>query len=137
MSPTRSFTGIVPPIFREAVAYTIMGAAGTALHYLVFLLLIGPIQSPVARTVLASTVGAVLGAVTNYLLTRRWAFWTHRPHRQAAPRFALAAVLALIVNSLTVGQLSVIGLMPLHAQLVASLAALATGFFINRKWTFT
>lgn len=122
---------------RDAHAYTLAGAAGTALHYIVFLAL--TTHAPHANaiyTALAATAGALAGAALNYLLNHRHVFRSQSPHRRTAPRFALVAATTLVLNGLIVGALSAAGTEPLPAQLAASAVTLASGFVVNRHWSF-
>jgi len=123
---------------REFASYACAGAVGTALHYTVFVLVMGAFSGAPSTSgaVWASTVGATLGAVTNYLLNYRFSFRSLRPHREAVPRFALVAAVSLAINAATVGALCAEGLPPLAAQLAATAAALVGGFPFNRYWSF-
>lgn len=123
---------------RDFASYTCAGAVGTALHYTVFVLVMGAFSGAPSASlaVWASTVGATLGAATNYLLNYRFSFRSLRPHREAAPRFALVAAVSLVINAATVGALCAGGLPPLAAQLAATAAALVGGFVFNRYWSF-
>lgn len=123
---------------RGFASYTCAGAVGTALHYAVFVFLTAASSGAPSTSgaVWASTVGATLGAGTNYLLNYRFSFRSVRRHREAAPRFALVAAGGLAINAATVGALCAEGLPPLAAQLAATAAVLVGGFLFNRYWTF-
>lgn len=123
---------------REFASYACAGAAGTALQYAVLLLAIAASAGTLSArgAVWASTLGAVLGAGTNYLLNYRVSFRSARPHREAAPRFVLVAATGLAINAATVGALCAGGLPPLAAQVAATAAVLVCGFLLNRRWTF-
>ncbi len=124
-------------LLRDATAYTLAGAFGTALHYCVFLALItSASRSGAIDTTLAATAGALAGAALNYLLSHRHVFRSKSPHRQSAPRFALVAATTIVLNGLIVGALSASGAEPLPAQLAASAITLASGFIVNRHWSF-
>jgi putative flippase GtrA len=124
-------------LLRDAYAYTLAGAFGTVLHYIVFIVL--TTHTPPANaidTALAATAGALAGAALNYLLSHRHVFRSQSPHRRTAPRFALVAAATLVLNGLIVGALSAAGAEPLPAQLAASAVTLASGFLVNRQWSF-
>ena len=123
---------------RDFASYACAGAVGTALHYTVFLLVTGAFSGAPSTSVVvwASTVGATLGAATNYLLNYRFSFRSRRPHREAVPRYALIAAVSLAINAATIGALCAGGLPPLAAQLAATAVALVGGFVFNRYWSF-
>lgn len=122
---------------RDVRAYTLAGAAGTALHYMVFIVLTtGAPHANASYTALAATAGALAGAALNYRLSYRHVFRSQSSHRRTVPRFALVAVIALMLNGLIVGVLSAVGADPLPAQLAASAVMLVSGFVVNRHWSF-
>ena len=120
----------VPQFLRYAGA----GAIGTALHYAV---LIALVQLARQDAVVASTAGAVAGALVNYLLNRHFTFASVKPHARALPRFALIAVGGVALNAAVMASvLYVAGPHYLLAQIAATGAVLAAGFLANRAWTF-
>jgi len=123
---------------RDFASYACAGGVGTALHYAVFILMTGAVPGAITASgaVWASTAGAIVGAAANYLLNYHFTFGSVRPHRDSAPRFALAAAAALAINAVTVGTLCAAGLPPLAAQVAATAAVLVGGFLLNRYWTF-
>lgn len=118
--------------------YAGAGATGTLVHYAVLLVLAG--QFPQATSPLwitaFSTLGAVFGAGSNYLLNRRWTFPVNYPHRRTAPRFAAVAGLGLTINAAIVAVLTVMHIPPAPAQLTATATVLGAGYLLNRGWTF-
>ncbi|MFA5940893.1 MAG: GtrA family protein [Sinimarinibacterium sp.] len=120
-------------------AYAGAGAVGTAVHYAVLLLLsemASGTQSP-TWAVYASSVGAVLGAATNYFLNHRFVFASAHRHRRTAPRFVAVAMLGVLINGAVVGVLTSVRVPILPAQLVATATVLAGGYLFNRHWTFS
>ena len=123
-------TTMTPQFLRYAGA----GAVGTALHYAV---LIALVQFALLDAVLASTTGAVAGALVNYTLNHRYTFASGRAHRHALPRFALIAAAGVALNALVLAAvLAIAGPHYLVAQVVATGAVLAAGYLANRAWTF-
>jgi putative flippase GtrA len=126
-----------PPPSRPApqfLRYAGAGAIGTALHYAV---LISLVQLARVDAVVASTAGAVGGALVNYALNHRFTFASKKPHAHALPRFALVAAGGVLLNAVVMaGMLHVAGPHYLVAQVVATGAVLAMGFLANRAWTF-
>lgn len=118
----------------QFLRYATAGAFGTAVHYAV---LIGLVQLALFDAVLASTAGAIAGALVNYALNRRFTFASERAHRQALPRFALVAVAGIVINALMMAAvLALAGPHYLVAQVVATATVLAAGYLANRAWTF-
>lgn len=108
---------------------------GTGAHYLLFLLLVRGFSVDV---VLASTLGAVLGAVIIYLLNYFFIFKSGKKHLETASKFTLVAILSVLLNSLFLN--AVIDSFALHylfAQVLATLVVFALSYMINRIWTFS
>ena len=134
MMPTHKPAPLPSPMAPQFLRYAAAGALGTGLHYAV---LIGLVQVARFDAVLASTAGAVAGALVNYALNHRYTFASDRAHRQALPRFALVAVAGIAVNGLVMAAvLAFAGPHYLVAQVVATATVLATGYLANRAWTF-
>ena len=122
------------PMVPQFLRYAGAGAIGTALHYAV---LIGLVQLARFDAVVASTAGAVAGALVNYALNHRYTFASERPHGHALPRFTLVAVGGIALNALVMAAvLSLAGPHYLVAQLIATAAVLGAGYLANRAWTF-
>jgi putative flippase GtrA len=86
---------------------------------------------------MASTLGAVGGALVNYGLNHRFTFASGRSHATALPRFAAIAAVGIAVNGAVMALL--LGPFGAHyvvAQVVATGAVLVVGFLANRTWTF-
>jgi putative flippase GtrA len=114
--------------------YALVGAVGTAAHYA---LLIALVQAGGVAPVPASTAGAILGAILNYVLNHRYTFASRRRHRVALPRFATLAVFGTVLNAaLLAGLVNGLGMHYLIAQLLATLAVLGVTYLGNRTWTF-
>ena len=110
--------------------YAAAGAAGTGVHFAVLFATLQP-----AGPVLASTLGAVAGMVTNYFLARHVVFAASVPHRHAFVRFVLVALCGISVNAVVVR--SLVDVLPIALnQVVASATVLLLGFTLNKRWTF-
>jgi putative flippase GtrA len=119
---------------RQFIRYSLVGAAGTAVQYVILVWLV---QSATMPAIAASTVGAIAGAVVNYYLNRRWTFGSTRAHEQALPRFAAIALAGIALNAIVMtGMLAYPGAHYLLAQVVATGVVLVAGFVANRTWTF-
>jgi putative flippase GtrA len=121
---------MLTPFFRYALA----GAIGTSAHYAV---LIGLVQRGGIEPVIASTAGAALGAVVNYLLNHRYTFASRKTHRHALPRFLVIAAAGMVVNAALLAAMHTgLRLHYLVAQILATLAVLGLTYATNRAWTF-
>lgn len=133
MTPPRpsSRHGIASPQF---LRYALAGAAGTAVHYAVLIVLV---QLASIGAVAATTAGAVSGALVNYRLNHRFTFESEQPHKHALPRFALVAVLCIAINAAVVAMLLPwVAPYYLLAQVAATGVVLISGYLVNRTWTF-
>lgn len=82
---------------------------------------------------IATSLGALAGAVMNYLLLYRWTFSTRKPHGKTITAYTLSALLSNAVNSGTF-HLLVVGLCAgVVAAQTASTAFVATMNFIIYK----
>jgi putative flippase GtrA len=119
---------------QQLLGYAGVGAVGTAVHYAT---LVAGVAGFGVAPVVASSVGALFGALTNYGLNYRFTFRSGRAHTQALPRFAIIAAVGLLVNAGVVDAcLRYLGFHYLVAQVVATAAVLLSGFVANRAWTF-
>ena len=116
------------------VKYAAVGAVGTAGHYLTLVAMVELLHAAPAP---ASALGAVVGAVVNYLLNRRFTYDTHLPHRATLPKFAATAVAGVLLNAVLMAVLAQWwGLYYLLAQCVATITILVFTFIVNTAWTF-
>jgi len=113
--------------------FLVTGAVGTALHYLVLVLLVDLASAPVAVGTLA---GFTIGAVTNYLLARSFVFDSSRPHHIALPRFVAIAVVGAFANTAIVQMIHQAGVHYVVAQVCATAFIVVWNYFANRLWTF-
>ena len=128
--PAPSRPATAPQLLRYAGA----GAIGTAAHYA---LLIGLVQLAGLGPVLASTIGAVAGALVNYGLNHRYTFKSDKAHGHALPRFALVAAASVALNALVLAALlAYVTPNYLIAQVIATLVVMIAGYAANRRWTF-
>lgn len=117
--------------------YALVGTAGTAAHYALLLTLVSlGLMAPAP----ASVLGALLGAVVNFMLNAGWTFaargLSHFDRRTAARFFATAA-LAAALNGIAMALLvDGLGLDYRLAQLLVTAALLCASFLINATWTF-
>jgi putative flippase GtrA len=130
----RQREGIAMSLQAQFVKFALVGGLATALHYAILVVLVeGPRWPPVV----ASSVGFAISALGNYLLNRRFTFRSQRRHVEAAPRFAVVAVVGFWINAGVMWlAFHAAGLHYLVAQVVATLVTLGWTFLANRNWTF-
>lgn len=112
-----------------------VGVIGTAAHYALLILLVETIA---ANEVAASTAGATLGALVNYVLNRRYTFESNKRHGEALTKFLVVAALGLLLNACFMFVL--VELMALHyllSQVISTVLILMWNFIGNRFWTFS
>jgi putative flippase GtrA len=126
--------GIAMSLQAQFVKFALVGGLATALQYAILVVLVEGAQWP---PVFASSMGFAVSALGNYLLNRRFTFRSQRRHLEAAPRFAVVAVIGFWINAAVVWlAFDAAGLHYLVAQVVATLATLGWTFAANRNWTF-
>jgi putative flippase GtrA len=116
------------------IRYAAVGALGTLVH---FATLAGCVEvlglSPTTGSVSGATVGALLNYVLNYHLT----FASQQSHRQTLPKFLTVAAFGVLLNGAIVKTLTDnLRVHYLVAQAIATVVVLATGFVLNKVWTF-
>lgn len=127
----RNYFGIEGVSF-QALAYATAGMVGTAAHFAVLIVLL---QGLLSDVVIASTLGAIIGALVNYALAHRKVFKSQLQHRVALPKFAVVASIGVGINAAVLAAIAK-PLGPLAGQLLASGAVLSSGFILNRIWSF-
>ncbi|AXS85320.1 MULTISPECIES: GtrA family protein [Marinobacter] len=109
--------------------FLLAGGFATLLHWLTMLALIGFGMS----AVVATTIGATIGLLMNYLAQHRYAFCSGLPHRIAFPRYLTGASLGWILNLLSFSLLLAAGISVALSQLIATgLVAFANYLFAER-----
>jgi putative flippase GtrA len=117
----------------QFLRFVLVGAAGTACHYLTLAVLV---MAALATPGTASAAGACVGACVNYWLNYRYTFASTRRHREMMPRFFVVAAIGAVANGVIVSQLSRLGLHFLLAQVIATCIILLINFLISKKWIF-
>ena len=123
-----------PAATPQFLRYAGAGLLGTALQFAVLVVLV---QLGNMGAVVASTLGAIAGAVLNYGLNHQFTFASDKSHAHALPRFAIVALVGIALNAVVVAvMLDFVTSNYLVAQVVATGAVLVAGFLANRTWTF-
>mgnify|MGYP001243262011 FL=1 len=121
-------------LFRQFVRFAGVGCCSAIGHYGLLILLV---QAFGSEEVLASSAGALLGALINYTLNYHFTFQSQKDHRESVLKFAAVALVGLGLNTLFMW----IGVHVLHwhylpAQIVTTGLVLIWSFLGNRFWTF-
>lgn len=112
-----------------------VGVIGTVAHYMLLVMLVEMLD---ANAVLASTAGATLGALVNYLLNRRYTFRSKKRHGEALTKFLIIAASGLALNaSFMLLLVEILSLHYLLAQVLSTALVLVWNFVGNRFWTFS
>lgn len=115
--------------------YTLVGGIATAAHCLSLMVLVEVfgVSAP-----LGAFWGAIVGALLAYWGNRRRTFdASSASHGQAAPRFALVALVGALINGLIVwAAVQALGVHYLLAQAAATAVVLLLTYHLNRTWTF-
>ena len=110
------------------------GGVATLSHYAVTVF---AVEVASVRPVVASALGFAVGAVVKYWLNYRVAFRSDARHLAAVPRYVVALVALLVLNSAIFALLNEgLGLYYLVAQVVTTIALIAPGYWIHRAWVF-
>ena len=129
----RNAEGVAPwPV--QLARYTLVGGAGTLAQYVILVVLV---EAGWTGVVPASTLGAIAGALVNYVLNRGYTFASRKSHAHALPRFLIVAAMGIALNAIVLVLLSRhTGLAYLAAQVIATAVVLVAGFAANRRWSF-
>lgn len=121
-------------LLRQFVRFFGVGCVSAVGHYGLLILLV---QAAGVAAVPASAAGALLGAWINYSLNYRFTFRSNKGHLESVPKFAMVAVIGLLLNTLFmwVG-VDHLGMHYLFAQIVTTALVMVWSFAANRFWTF-
>jgi putative flippase GtrA len=121
-------------LIAQFLRFALVGIAGTGAHYMVLWALVEQAKVPV---LIATSMGFVVGALTNYWLNRRYTFTSTASHAAAFPRFLTIAAAGAILNAIIVAWL--LARWRVHyliIQLLATGTVLIWNFLANYLWTF-
>jgi putative flippase GtrA len=122
-----------PPVLPALLRYAVVGVVATAVHYA---LLIGSVEGLRWPAWLGSGFGAVVGAQVAYA-GNRWFTFAHRGSlMQSWPRFQVTALAGAGLGMAIVALAVRLGIHYVAGQVIATGAAMALTYAINRHWTF-
>ncbi len=118
----------------QLACFCLVGVAGTAVHYAVFLTMVQLVGVPIV----ASAMGFVLGALISFILSHRFIFVSPESYRETVLKFFGVASAGLVLNVCIVTLcITMFKLHYLAAQIVATGMVLLWNFSGNRMWTFS
>ncbi len=118
----------------QFLRFTLVGGVGTAAHYALLILMV---SGRGINPVISSTAGFIAGMVINYLLNRRYTFFSRRAHREAFWRFVAVAFVGMLINSTAMAVFNLgLDIHYLAAQVMATALALSWNFLGSRHWVF-
>jgi len=121
-------------LFRQFVRFFGVGCVSAIGHYGLLILLV---QAAGVSAVAASGAGALLGAWINYSLNYRYTFRSSKRHTESIARFAVVAVIGLLLNTLFMWiGVDQLGLHYLLSQVLTTGLVMIWSFAANRHWTF-
>lgn len=123
----------LPTIVHALTCYLGVGVLATAVHQLVFFLML-LLEQPM----LGSISGAALGAVTSFLLSRRTCFATSEGRHLQPRKFVCVILLHNLCNAVAMGVfLYYADLPPVLAQILVTACLTLVVFFIHHHWTYS
>jgi putative flippase GtrA len=130
----RRFRALLGLLTQPFLRYVAAGGFGTALHYLTLIVFV---ELFAMRAAIATTLGAIVGAVTNYFLNYHFTFASRLRHTYTLPRFLLVAAMSAGISA--GGMWVATELAHVHyllAQVLCTGAVLVFGYVVNKLWTF-
>jgi putative flippase GtrA len=118
----------------KLIKFSAVGAVGTLAHYAV---LVSLVQLLSVNVLVASSIGAIAGALVNYSLNYKWTFNSNRRHSEAMVKFFTVATVGFVMNGLFMGLFTkVLVFHYLIAQVMTTGIVLFWNFLANHYWTF-
>lgn len=121
-------------LLKKFISFAGVGLIGTSVQYVTLVLLVYTFST---SPVIASSIGMILGAFTNYYLNHRVTFKSNKKHAEALPKFLTIALIGLLFNGLIMTLFTeYIKIHYLIAQVIATGIVLIWNFLGNLLWTF-
>ena len=113
--------------------FAMVGAAATGLQYLLLIVFaeLTPL-TPVASSALAFSLSALFNYLANYYLT----FQSNKRHTEAFSRFAVTALIGLLINTLVFYLAQLVLPHYLLSQCVATIITLISNFLLHKYWIY-
>lgn len=117
---------------RRVRRFTLSGGVATALHWSAMVALI----DAGGGAYFATALGALFGAVCNYLLQFRLTYRGRASHRRAMPAYLLVCAAGWLLNLLLFGSLTYAGGGPMLSQILTTAGVAIANYLIYSKWVF-
>ena len=119
---------------KQFLKFAVVGVMGTIVHYAV---LLGLVEVAHLDPVFSSALGAIAGALVNYVLNYHVSFQSTGSHRQLGPKYLVIAFSCFFLNTLFM-YLLVDGLSFDYriSQIAVSVVLLIWNFLAARAWVF-
>lgn len=109
------------------------GGLGTTAQYIILVFGVQVFGMPVVF----STLGAIVGAITNYVFNYHYTFESRESHLRTMHRFFGVALIGFVLNTVAIGFcIHKLRLHYLLAQCLSTGVVLVCGFAVNLVWTF-
>lgn len=114
--------------------FAVSGGLATSVHVSVFVTLVEWLG---VRAVVAAGVAFVVALLVSYGMNYHWTFSASGPHRVMLPRFAMVAVLGLMMNlGITYAVVDMAGYWYGYALMLVVLLVPLMTFIFSRRWVF-
>lgn len=118
----------------KLIKFSAVGALGTLAHYSVLVFLV---QLLSVNVLVASSTGAIVGALVNYFLNYKWTFNSNKRHSEAMAKFFAVAAVGFVMNGLFMALFTeTLAMHYLIAQVMTTGIVLFWNFLANHYWTF-
>lgn len=113
--------------------YCMTGGLGTAAQYIILIIGVQVVGMPV----MFSSLGAIAGAIINYVVNYHYTFQSRQSHLRTMHRFFGVALVGFLLNSMIMAIcIHTLRLHYLLAQCLSTGLVLVWGFAVNLVWTF-
>ena len=109
-----------------------VGITTTAIDYILFITLFGPIDS----VFIANLFAAVIATSFNYLTHHRWTFKSNQQHSRSGVKYLLNLIFWWLISSSIIKTLVEAGLDPRVAKLVPFVFIVPVNYFVLNKIVF-
>ncbi len=112
--------------------WMMVGLFTTAIDYLIFILLYGPINSVVISNFFSGFVSTSI----NYFTHHRWTFRSEQDHSKSGTKYLLNLIFWWVVSTLTIKALIVLDIDPKIAKLLPILVIAPINYFVLNHIVF-
>jgi putative flippase GtrA len=120
-------------MIQQFLLFCLLSGLGTALHFAVLYV---AVEYAGTHVIIASTMGAVVGMLFNYVAHYHLTFGSEAPHRRALPTFLSGGVASIALNALLMSGLLWTGLGYMFAQILTTGFVFVCNFLFARYVAF-